>query len=180
TAAVPRSSQAAPNASTSGWVMYAYTVTPGTSPPRNPYARATASSWILFSELVEVFRALTRYSGRRSVVTARSVARTPSSRKRRDQLPVLRLRERPRRRRPRRRRHPRLGGLRQQPARRGGAERQREVGAGAERLPAPRRPRPEPRRDREGLRGAGADGPGGGHEGARECQLHPAHPSSAE
>src|SRR5439155_21321908 len=99
TAAVPRSSQAAPNASRSGWVMYAYTVTPGTSPPRNPYARATASSWILFSELVEVFRALTRYSGRRPVVTARSVARTPSSRKRRDQLPVLRLRARLQRRR---------------------------------------------------------------------------------
>ena len=42
--------------------MYAYTSTPGTSPPANPYFRATASSWILFADLVAMLWARTWYS----------------------------------------------------------------------------------------------------------------------
>src|SRR5207249_9570117 len=51
---------------------------------------------------------------------------------------------------------------------------------GAERLPAPRRPRPEPRRDRERLRDPGAHGAGGGHQGARERDIHPADAAGAQ
>src|SRR5262245_43665324 len=45
-----------------GWVMYANTSTPGTSPPRNPKRVATRSSWILFSAADAVMYALTVYS----------------------------------------------------------------------------------------------------------------------
>ena len=46
------------------------------------------------------------------------------------------------------------------------------MGAGAERLPAPRRPHPEPRRDGQGLRGPGADRARGGDQGARQRGRH--------
>jgi hypothetical protein len=40
-------------------VRYAYTSTPGTSPPRNPSDDATSSSWILLVEAVAVLNATT-------------------------------------------------------------------------------------------------------------------------
>jgi hypothetical protein len=42
--------------------MYAYTSTPGTSPPPNPYSRATVSSWIRLVDAVAVLWARRRYS----------------------------------------------------------------------------------------------------------------------
>src|SRR6185503_51628 len=55
------------------WVIHAYTVTPGTRPPRKPSSRASPSSWILFSVTSTGIRALTRWRG--SVLPAASVAR---------------------------------------------------------------------------------------------------------
>src|SRR5262249_139237 len=63
------------------------------------------------------------------------------------------------------RRHPwpRLGRLRQQPARGPGPGCARKLGPGPNGLPAARRPRAQPGGDRQGVRGAGADRPRGGH-----------------
>src|SRR5207248_5624007 len=58
-----RSSHAWPHALTMGAVRYPKTVMPGTSPPANPCWRATASSWILFSDAVAALRALTWWGG---------------------------------------------------------------------------------------------------------------------
>src|SRR2546426_4537 len=41
--------------------MYAYTVTPGTSPPRKPYCLATSSEWMRLSDAVAALCALTVY-----------------------------------------------------------------------------------------------------------------------
>src|SRR5687768_9123978 len=70
---VPRSSHGTPSAATTGWVIHAYTVTPGTRPPRKPSSRASPSSWILFSVTSAGIWALTRWRG--SVLPAASVAR---------------------------------------------------------------------------------------------------------
>src|SRR5207248_11672682 len=59
----PRSSHAWPHALTMGAARYPKTVMPGTSPPANPYWRATASSWTLFSDAVAALRALTGWGG---------------------------------------------------------------------------------------------------------------------
>src|SRR4029453_451851 len=61
-----------------------------------------------------------------------------------------------------------------------GAGRQRRVGPGADRVPAARRPDPEPRRDSEGLRRPGAHGARGSHEGARERVPDDPHAGDAE
>jgi hypothetical protein len=80
--------------------------------------------------------------------------------------------------------HPRrgvhLGHRGQQPARAGRAGRQREVGAGAERLPAPRRPHPEPGRDGEGLRGPGAHRPRGSDQGPGERDPDQGHAGAGQ
>src|SRR6266498_793720 len=60
----PRSSHSTPSASTTGCVIHAYMMAPGTSPPLKPYCRARSSSWILFSCGSAGAGALTWNSGR--------------------------------------------------------------------------------------------------------------------
>src|SRR5436190_21673074 len=57
----PRPRKSVPQASTSGWVRYANSSTPGTKAPLKPSWRATSSSWILLSDMGSMLCATTSY-----------------------------------------------------------------------------------------------------------------------
>src|SRR4026207_1806617 len=76
---VPGPRHAPPSDATTGCVIHEYTVTPGTSPPRKPNARASESSWILFSHASDVATALTRYSGSAGPTTTAARPHAPTA-----------------------------------------------------------------------------------------------------